>query len=381
MTPPPAATHAAQSGSLRLRPVPTKVVASSVGRMLGARSWGRMRFLIDVVVLYLASSAALFADGQIRTVNDNHVLAAVFPLLVIGILYARRSPDERMYASLLDTATHVVGVVSLAAMLTIATGSILGMEHPLGIAVRLWLFSTVYLGAARTVLLSVRRQAVRAEAFATPTLIIGAGMVGEHLVRRLVSEPRYGLRPVGFLDSNPMPRRNGSDDAFVPVLGGPQDLARAVEQTDARQVILAFSSEPDQVLVEAVNECQRLGVEVALVPRLYESINERSTLDHIGGLPLVTLRPTDPRGWQFAVKHTIDRSFAALALLALAPLMIGIAIAVRLTSPGPIMFRQRRIGRDGHVFEVLKFRTMREEHRSARFRPADGFAPGRRRGH
>ncbi len=356
--------------------MPTKVVASSVGRMLGARAWGRMRFLIDVVVLYLASSAALFADGQIRTINENHVLAAVFPLLVIGLLYARQSPDERMYASLLDTATHVVGVVSLAAMLTIATGSILGMEHPLGIAVRLWLFSTVYLGAARTVLLSVRRQAVRAEAFATPTLIIGAGMVGEHLVRRLVSEPRYGLRPVGFLDSNPMPRRNGSDDAFVPVLGGPQDLARAVEQTDARQVILAFSSEPDQVLVEAVNECQRLGVEVALVPRLYESINERSTLDHIGGLPLVTLRPTDPRGWQFAVKHTIDRSFAGLALLALAPLMIGIAIAVRLSSPGPIMFRQRRIGRDGHVFEVLKFRTMREENRSVRFRPADGFAPG-----
>src|SRR5664279_3899668 len=158
MTPPPAATHAAQPGSLRLRPVPTKVVASSVGRMLGARAWGRLRFLVDVVVLYLASSAALFADGQVRTMNENHVLAAVFPLLVLGILYARRSPDERMYASMLDTATHVVGVVSLAAMLTIATGSILGMEHPLGIAVRLWLFSTVYLGVARTGLLSVRRQ-------------------------------------------------------------------------------------------------------------------------------------------------------------------------------------------------------------------------------
>jgi exopolysaccharide biosynthesis polyprenyl glycosylphosphotransferase len=344
--------------------------------MLGARAWGRMRFLVDVVVLYLAASAALFADGQVRSINENHVLAAVFPLLVIGILYARRSPDERMYASLLDTAMHVVGVVSLAAMLTIATGSILGTEHPLGIAVRLWLFSTVYLGVARTVMLSVRRQAIRAEAFATPTLIVGAGMVGEHLVKRLVNEPRYGLRPVGFLDSNPLPRRNGSEGAYVPVLGGPQDLARAVEDTGARQVILAFSAEPDHVLVDTVDECQRLGVEVSLVPRLYESINERSTLDHIGGLPLVTLRPTDPRGWQFAVKHAIDRSFAGLALLALAPLMIGIAVAIRLTSPGPVLFRQRRIGRDGHAFEVLKFRTMFEAAGCARFRPADGCAPG-----
>jgi exopolysaccharide biosynthesis polyprenyl glycosylphosphotransferase len=344
--------------------------------MLSARAWGRLRFLVDVVVLYLASSAALFADGQVRSLNDNHILAAVFPVLVIGALYARRSPDERMYASLLDTATHVLGVVSLAAMLTIAAGSIIGMERPLGVAVRLWLFSAVYLGAARTVLLSIRRQAVRTEAFATPTLIVGAGMVGEHLVKRLVGEPRYGLRPVGFLDSNPLPRQNGSDGAFVPVLGGPQDLARAVEQTGARQVILAFSAEPDHVLVETVDECQRLGVEVALVPRLYESINERSTLDHIGGLPLVTLRPTDPRGWQFAVKHAIDRSFAALALLALSPLMIAIAVTIRLTSPGPILFRQRRIGRDGHVFEVLKFRTMREAGRASRFQLADGLAPG-----
>ena len=112
-------------------------------------------------------------------------------------------------------------------------------------------------------------------------------------------------------------------------------------------MILAFSAEPDHVLVDTVDECQRLGIEVALVPRLYESINERSTLDHIGGVPLVTLRPTDPRGWQFAVKHAIDRSFAALALLALAPLLLTIALLIRLTSPGPILFRQRRIGRDG----------------------------------
>src|SRR5947209_20267853 len=120
MTPPPAATHAAESGALSLRPVEAKFVASSMGRMLGARTWGRLRFLVDVVVLYLASSAALFADGSILNDATNHILAAGFPLLVLGTLYARRGPDERLYGSLLDTATHVLGVVSLAAMLTIA---------------------------------------------------------------------------------------------------------------------------------------------------------------------------------------------------------------------------------------------------------------------
>jgi exopolysaccharide biosynthesis polyprenyl glycosylphosphotransferase len=344
---------------MQLRPVPTKVVSSSIGRTLGPRAWGRLRFLVDVVVLYLASSAALFADGSVTRDATNHILAAGFPLLVIGILYARRGPDERLYGSLLDTATHVLGVISLAAMLTIALDSLLGAAHPLGLALRLWLFSLVYLGVARTVLLSVRRQAIRTDAFATPTLIVGAGLVGEHLVRRLVSEPRYGLRPVGFLDSDPLPRPDQDQSSFVPVLGGPEALLDAVEQTGARQVILAFSSEPDHVLVDTVNQCQALGVEVALVPRLYESINERSSLDHIGGLPLLTLRPTDPRGWQFAVKHTIDRTFAAVMLFALSPLMAAMAIAVRLSSPGEVFFRQKRVGRDGHEFTMLKFRTMR----------------------
>ena len=76
-------------------------------------------------------------------------------------------------------------------------------------------------------------------------------------------------------------------------------------------MILAFSSEPDHVLVDKVRECERLGVEVSLVPRLFEAINDRAILDHVGGLPLISLRPTNPRGWQFAIKHALDRSARA----------------------------------------------------------------------
>jgi exopolysaccharide biosynthesis polyprenyl glycosylphosphotransferase len=201
--------------------------------------------------------------------------------------------------------------------------------------------------------------------------------VGEHLVKRLFGEPRYGLRPVGFLDADPLPKSDRTTGELVPVLGGPNDLAQAVHETGARHVILAFSSEPDHVLVGKVRQCQQLGVDVSLVPRLYESINDRSTLDHVGGLPLLTLHPTDPRGWQFAVKHAFDRSFALLALTVLAPVLLAIAIVVRLSSPGPILFRQRRVGRDGHEFDVLKFRTMRGSPEVARgFDLPEGVAPG-----
>jgi exopolysaccharide biosynthesis polyprenyl glycosylphosphotransferase len=374
MTPPTAATQAAQTGALNLRPARLRFVPSPVARVLSARAWSRLRFLVDVVVLYLASSAALFADAPLRNGGGNQLVAATFPLLVLAIVHARQAPDDRLYGSLLDTAANVLGVVSLSAMMTVAIDSMLGGDHPTGIAVRLWIFSVVYLGVARMMLLAIRRKAVRSETFATPTLIVGAGVVGDHLVKRLIGEPRYGLRPVGFLDADPLPRSEQSP--ALPVLGGPDDLAMAIEQTGARQVILAFSNEPDHVLVEKVEECQELGVEVALVPRLYEAINERATLDHVGGLPLVSLRPTDPRGWEFAIKHAIDRTFAALALLALAPLMLAIAVTIRLTSPGPILFRQRRIGRDGRQFELLKFRSMREDVPRDAFELSDGSAPG-----
>ncbi len=277
---------------------------------------------------------------------------------------------------MLDTFTHVLGVVSLATMLTIAADSILGGTHAIALALRLWLFALVYVGVARLVLLSIRNQAVRSAALASPTLVVGAGVVGAQLVKRLVEEPRYGLRPVGFLDADPLPSVGRSGLSSVPVLGTPLDLACAVARTGATRVIMAFSSGPDRDLVDTVKECQQLGVSVSLIPRLYEAMDERATLDHVGGLPLLTLQSTNPRGWQFAVKHAFDRGFALVALIACAPLMILIALAVRLSSTGPVFFRQRRVGRDGHVFDLLKFRTMYDRRAGDGWEPPDGCAPG-----
>ncbi len=344
-------------------------------RLLNRHDWSRLRLILDLIVLYVASCLALVGFGRLGDVTSSRWLAGTFPLIVVSAMRARRAPDDRLNASILDTLAFVLGVVSLSVMITLSIDSVLGGTHALGLATRLWLFAVVYLGIARAVLLSARRRAIRSEAFATPTLIVGAGVVGSHLAHRLRAEPSYGMRPVAYLDSDPLAQ---AENPSIPVLGGPQDLAAAVAQTGARHVILAFSGEPDRVLVNTVRECQQIGVGVSLIPRLYESINERTSLDHVGGLPLLTLHSIDPRGWQFAVKHLLDRGLAGLGILLLSPLLIAVAIVVRLTSSGPALFRQRRVGRDGREFDVLKFRTMRVEpaggHR--RFEPLDGMAPG-----
>jgi len=142
------------------------------------------------------------------------------------------------------------------------------------------------------------------------------------------------------------------------VLGNPADLGRVADETGARHVVLGFTSGPDSLLMPLVRECEVRGLEVSLVPRLFESVNVRVELEHIGGLPLFGLHAVDPQGWQFAIKHGLDRFVAGVALLALSPLLLAVALAVRLSSPGPIFFRQRRIGRDGRDFAMLKFRSM-----------------------
>jgi exopolysaccharide biosynthesis polyprenyl glycosylphosphotransferase len=124
-------------------------------------------------------------------------------------------------------------------------------------------------------------------------------------------------------------------------------------------VIIAFSHAPDSSVQPLIRQCDELGLEVSVVPRLFENVSDRQWVEHIGGLPLVGLHRVDPKSWQFAVKHLFDRTAAFVLLALTAPLFAAVAIAVRLSSPGPAFYRQRRVGRDGRVFEILKFRSMR----------------------
>jgi exopolysaccharide biosynthesis polyprenyl glycosylphosphotransferase len=220
----------------------------------------------------------------------------------------------------------------------------------------------------------VQRRAGALGHVSRPTLVVGAGIVGSQVARRLAEHPEYGLRPVGFIDADPPSGVHVK--RLAPILGGPDELEEIVASTGAEHVIFAFSSAPDRGLIPLTRRCEELGLEVSLVPRFFESVNDRMTLDRLGGLPLIGLSAVDPKGWQFQVKYALDRPIAVLLLLVMAPVMLLSALAVKLTSPGPVLFRQRRVGRDGRMFDILKFRSMRALDDVPAFLPATGVAPG-----
>jgi exopolysaccharide biosynthesis polyprenyl glycosylphosphotransferase len=340
---------------------------------IASRGWRRLTITADFVALAGGSLLALDWAGH-GTVRDLG-FAAVYVACVLGLTRGPQLLTERLLASGFDSCLDAVRTCSVGIMLATATGTLLGFGRPTSLALELWLVTLVAVCVVRLVLSLGGQRARRHGVLMTPTLVVGAGLVGARMVRRLLEKPEYGLLPIGFLDADPMP---GAVDleGGVPVLGAPDELAEVCAQTGARHVILAFASERDYRLVELIKRCRELGVGVSVVPRMYESVNERAQLDHVGGLPLLSLKTVDPKGWQFAIKHAIDRLGALVALITLSPVLAGIALAVKFTSPGPVIFRQRRVGRDGRIFDVLKFRTMTDAPSTAEFRLAPGSAPG-----
>ncbi|HEY2141845.1 MAG TPA: sugar transferase [Solirubrobacteraceae bacterium] len=350
----PATRDAPQPQSLR-----TGAFSGPLQWLLDGPGWGVLRPAVDFVLLCLAVVLAL--GGVHATLHASPVRAPLIalPLLVMLLLYLRGLYRTRLRALVLDGVVPVVSAVSVAAMAVTMLGLFANGHAPTQTyTVRSWLFALLAIGAGRMALSFAQRLARSRRLVGKPVLIMGAGMVGAQVARRLESHPEYGLTPVGFLDDDPrtVSEVGGRD---VPVVGTVEDLDATVARTGVKNLIVAFSSVADERVSRLIQRCQELGIEVSVVPRMFDTINNRVGYDTVGGMPLMSFTSINPKGVQFALKHGFDRVFATGLLIVLSPLILGTALAVRLSSSGPVFFRQRRVGRDGKEFDLYKFRSMR----------------------
>jgi exopolysaccharide biosynthesis polyprenyl glycosylphosphotransferase len=339
--------------------------------LLAGPGWSVLRPVVDFVLLCAAVVAALGGAGAVLHVSAVRAPLLLLPPLVMLLLYVRGLYRTRLRALVLDGVAPVVSAVSVAAMTVAMLGLFVNGHVPAqGDWVRAWLFALLAVGAGRVVLALAQRWARAKRLVGKPVLIMGAGMVGSQVARRLESHPEYGLVPIGFLDDDPrsIAEVGGRE---MPVLGTAEDLDETVVQTGVRNLIVAFSSVADARVSRLIQRCQELGIEVSVVPRMFDTINNRVGYDTVGGLPLMSFTTVNPRGAQFAIKHAFDRVFALVLLVVLSPVLLCTALAVRLSSRGPVMFRQRRLGRDGKVFDLYKFRSMRIDPAEVEFATED----------
>jgi exopolysaccharide biosynthesis polyprenyl glycosylphosphotransferase len=334
------------------------------------RGWLVRRALLAADLTALAAAfllANLVGPGQ----NGIQVVEIVIFMLTIPIwavaaklngLYER--DEEHVDHSTIDEVVGVFYLVTLGSWLYFVATAATGTSKPdLYRLVAFWVLAVVLVTASRG---AARAAARRSPLYLQNTLIIGAGDIGQLAARKLVQHPEYKINLVGFLDTHPRTRRPELD--HVALLGTPDKLMEFVTLFDIDRVIIAFSEATHEELLSMIRELRKLDVQIDIVPRLFEVLGPNAGIHAFEGLALVGLPPAELSPSSRFLKRVVDYIVAATMLLLLAPVMGVIAIAILVDSGRPILFRQRRLGREMRPFTVYKFRTMRagvdqEEHR------------------
>lgn len=261
---------------------------------------------------------------------------------------------ERTDHSTADDVMGVFNMVTIGTWLVFAAGWVtdrIAPDPPK--LITFWVLAIALTLVGRVIARAISR---RSTLYMQNTIIVGAGDVGQLIARKILHHSEYGLSLVGFVDDRPKERRE--DLGHLTLLGPTSELSELVRLLDVERVILAFSNESDEEKVGLIRKLERLNVQVDVVPRLYEVVGPKVGVHTIEGVPLVGIPPVRLARLSKLVKRTIDISASALLLVLTAPVFVYIAFRIRRDSPGPVFFRQTRLGMYMRPFTALKFRTM-----------------------
>jgi len=204
-------------------------------------------------------------------------------------------------------------------------------------------------------------------------LIVGAGPTGQKVREKLLVSPTIGWSLRGYLDDSPEIQGQRIDG--VPVLGTVDRLEECISQLKVRTVFVAIPESDEARILEVSRRSRGLGVEVCIVPRLWHVLSYPVQIDRLDSIPLIVPQRSVER-WTLAVaKRALDVAGAICGLLLASPIFAVVPLLIRRDSPGPVFFRQQRIGKDGRPFEMLKFRTMRTEMSGDALKPQDSSDP------
>jgi exopolysaccharide biosynthesis polyprenyl glycosylphosphotransferase len=318
----------------------------------------------DVLSLFLAF---LGADGFLATRGDQApafgqsllLFVVTLPAWILGAklygLYDR--DDDRVGYSTVDDFVSVVHLVTVGVFVFLFTSwatALPALDPP-----QLLLFWAIAIPLALFARALVRAYSHARRRPRQSTVIVGAGEVGQLIGRKFLRHPEYGIDVVGFVDA--APRERPPDLHQIRVLGTPDELPDIVRRLQVDRVVIAFSIDASERIIDLVRSLRRLRVHVDLVPRLFEVVGPTATIHSVEGVPMVGLPPVRFSRPARVIKRTIDVLCAATALVLVAPLFAFLAWRIRRDSPGPVFFRQRRLGMDMREFTMLKFRTMRTD--------------------
>ena len=303
----------------------------------------------DVIAAALALNVAIISGGATPTLA---VCVAIFMIVPIGKILGLYDRDEHvLHKTTLDEAPTLFQVAMLHAVTAwlldgvLASGA-LGKPQ----VVLAWVLLFLSMGAFRT----IARRAGIAAAPAERMLVLGSADESQRIRGKLSTVGPLKATVVGRVPVARERRAERGED----VLGMLEDLDYILTAHNVDRVVICPHGDDSRAMLDTIRLVKGLGVKVSLMPRLFEVVGSSVEFDQLGGLTLLGLRRYDLSKSSAMLKRAFDLCGAGFVLFMLAPAFITIALAIKLTSPGPVFFRQRRIGRGGDAFSMFKFRTM-----------------------
>ncbi|MHB0858880.1 MAG: undecaprenyl-phosphate glucose phosphotransferase [Anaerolineae bacterium] len=186
-------------------------------------------------------------------------------------------------------------------------------------------------------------------------LLVGTGEIAHMILQKTLQSPQLGYKVVGFIDG----QGSRKDIGGIPVLGGRADLSRILREQDVQEVVIALPDASHGELLDLIAACETERATVRIFPDLFQIIASELRIGDLDGLPLLTVRDVALQGWKLSIKRMLDLVGSAIGLVFVSPLLLLIAVLVKLDSSGPAFYSQERVGLDGKPFPMLKFRSMR----------------------
>ncbi len=335
---------------LRVRERESRVAPERVAASTRHGAWISTGVIVGGDALALIGAALLAAEGSAYAMA--YVPLALLALAMSGAYHRRLSLRALDLAPWITTrlAVPLLLLGPIAALADADPGALLITA----------LVAVAAVVPERILTFGVLRRIRRRGHLLEPAVILGAGEVGAELGRAFLEYPEYGVDPVGFLDCV-------DGNLPVPLLGDVDQLPRLLdEHQEIRRVVVAFGPARESELVSVLRTAVSFDVEVSVVPRFFDNgvAPEGPDTDDVRGIPLYRVRQSALRKPAWMLKRALDIVVSGTALALASPLLVVFAIAVKLSSPGPVLFRQGRIGQRGREIMVPKFRTLRVNHDS-----------------
>jgi exopolysaccharide biosynthesis polyprenyl glycosylphosphotransferase len=281
------------------------------------------------------------------------IFYGVSSLVYLIFIYHYKIYHLRATSGLLDELFKVVKSYSFAVLITIGLSFLLKFnDFSRLVIVSYWLLAIIGSSILRIIKRQIFLSLANRGMVSKSVVIVGAGKVGKSLIEELLLHKWLGYHVVGYVDDN-------YDEPFEKdlYLGKTTDLNKILKSHVIDEIIITIPSER-QLVNELINELRKIDVKIKIVPDMFNLVMSTVQIGSINALPVVTLVKTPMRGMGFIFKRCFDIVLSCIALIIVSPVMAITALLIKLDSRGPIIYRQRRIGKNGKFFNMLKFRSM-----------------------